>query len=267
MQRDLPASLTVTATYLGMKGSHPLQEFLPNTYPIGAVNPCPACPSGFVYLTSNGNSTRHAGTASVAPAAAQRLHRDRQYTLREGDSTTPTAFSGREPERRRPSRRTGSTSAPSAAPSNFDQRHLLTAQAQYTTGMGLGGGALLSGWRGALFKGWTRDDADHGRQRPAADADLSRGGAGTGVTGSIRPDYTGRARRRRRRAAISNPAALPRPAAGQWGNAGRNSITRAGDSSRLKPALGRTFPLGERVNARLADRRDQRAESCDLHRA
>ncbi len=26
---------------------------------------------------------------------------------------------------------------------------------QYTTGMGLGGGTLLSGWRGALFKEWT----------------------------------------------------------------------------------------------------------------
>src|SRR5215510_11959588 len=40
-------------------------------------------------------------------------------------------------------------------PSNFDQRHLLTAQFQYTTGVGVGGGTLLDGLRGFLFQGWT----------------------------------------------------------------------------------------------------------------
>ena len=33
MQRDLPASLTVIATYLGTQGTNLMQEFLPNTYP------------------------------------------------------------------------------------------------------------------------------------------------------------------------------------------------------------------------------------------
>ena len=41
------------------------------------------------------------------------------------------------------------------APSNFDQRHQINAQFQYTTGMGVGGGALLDGLKGKLFKGWT----------------------------------------------------------------------------------------------------------------
>ena len=50
-QRDLPASLTVIAAYLGAKGSHLMQASLPNTYPAGAENPCAACPSGFVYVT------------------------------------------------------------------------------------------------------------------------------------------------------------------------------------------------------------------------
>ena len=58
VQRDLPGSLQFTATYLGVKGTHGVQQFLPNSYPLGAVNPCPACPSGFVYETSGGNSTR-----------------------------------------------------------------------------------------------------------------------------------------------------------------------------------------------------------------
>ena len=39
--------------------------------------------------------------------------------------------------------------------STFDQRNLLNAQIQYTTGMGIGGGTLLGGWRGKLLKEWT----------------------------------------------------------------------------------------------------------------
>ena len=70
VQRDLPGSLVMTATYLGIKGTRGAQEFLPNTYPIGAANPCPSCPAGFTYVTSNGNSTREAGSLQLR----RRLH-------------------------------------------------------------------------------------------------------------------------------------------------------------------------------------------------
>ena len=44
-QRDLPASLTVIATYLGSRGHNLMQQFLPNTYPAGgAVNLCRRVP-------------------------------------------------------------------------------------------------------------------------------------------------------------------------------------------------------------------------------
>ena len=48
VQEDLPASLVLTATYNGIKGTRLMQESLPNTYPVGATNPCPGCPLGFV---------------------------------------------------------------------------------------------------------------------------------------------------------------------------------------------------------------------------
>ena len=70
IQRDLPGSLVVTATYLGIKGTRGVQDFLPNTYPLGAVNPCSTCPTGFAYLTSNGNSTRESGQIQLR----RRLH-------------------------------------------------------------------------------------------------------------------------------------------------------------------------------------------------
>ena len=70
VQRDLPFALVMQATYTGTKGTHLLQAFVPNTYPSGATNPCPTCPSSFTYYTSNGNSTRQAGTLNLR----RRLH-------------------------------------------------------------------------------------------------------------------------------------------------------------------------------------------------
>ncbi len=70
LQRDLPASLQLVAIYTGIKGTRGAQEFLPNTNPIGAVNPCPSCPTGFEYLTSNGNSTRESAQIQLR----RRLH-------------------------------------------------------------------------------------------------------------------------------------------------------------------------------------------------
>src|SRR6202041_2857982 len=61
VQRDLPAAIQLTATYLGVKGTRGVQQFLPNTYPIGALNPCTTCLAGFVYQTSGGDSTRESG--------------------------------------------------------------------------------------------------------------------------------------------------------------------------------------------------------------
>ena len=40
--------ITFQVTYLGTKGTHLMQQFLPNTYPAGAGNPCPAVLWAFV---------------------------------------------------------------------------------------------------------------------------------------------------------------------------------------------------------------------------
>ena len=44
VQRDLPGSLQLLAAYVGIKGTHGAQVFLPNTNPVGAANPCTSCP-------------------------------------------------------------------------------------------------------------------------------------------------------------------------------------------------------------------------------
>ncbi len=73
----------------------------------------------------------------------------------------------------------------------FDQRHLLTSSCNTAPAWAIGGGTLLSGWKGALYKEWTVHVAHHRGHRFATIADYLAAIQGTGVTGSIRPEYTG----------------------------------------------------------------------------
>ena len=244
LQRDLPGSLIVTATYLGTKGTRGMQEFLPNTFPNGAPDPCPACPRGFAYLTSNGNSTREAGQIQLRRRLHNGFTSTLQYTY--AKSIDDSALGGRNQGGSVIAQNWLDLSAERAL-SNFDQRHLLNLQLQYTTGMGLGGGALASGWKGALLKEWTMlTQITAGSGLPLTPLYLSAVG-GTGVTGSIRPDYTGAPLYAAPAGLFLNPAAYTAPAPGQWGNAGRNSITGPSQFT-LNASLGRTFRWKDRFH-------------------
>lgn len=61
VQRDLPGALQMMVTYQGVKGANGVQDFLPNTYPLGALSPCNMCLAWFVYRVPNGSSLRNAG--------------------------------------------------------------------------------------------------------------------------------------------------------------------------------------------------------------
>jgi hypothetical protein len=244
VQRDLMGFLTMTASYLGTKGDHLLQEFLPNTYPIGAVNPCPGCPSGFVYLTSNGHSTRHAGQWQVRWRLHRGLAASVQYTLASARDNA-TAFAGVNV--------TGGAIAQDwqnldgeEARSNFDQRHQIVAQVQYTTGVGIGGGALVDGLKGRLLKGWTvTGQLATGSGRPFTPVYLVPV-PGTGVVGSLRPGLTG-ASLDAADGRFLNPAGYAPPAPGQWGNAGRNSVTGPAQFT-FDAGVTRSFQWTKRLN-------------------
>ncbi len=276
IQRDMPGSLQLTATYLGIKGTRGLQEFLPNTYPAGAADLCPTCPAGFVYLASNGNSTREEGQIQLR----RRLHNGVTASVRytyskaiDDDSalggagpvmpstvfgpSTAGAGSGRTQLLLTPTSG-ASASSPSIAQnwldltaerglSTFDQRHLLNVQAQYTTGMGLGGKTLMSGWKGTAFKEWTvLTQITVGSGSPETPIYLAAV-PGTGVTGTIRPDYTGAPLYAARAGFFLNSAAYIPPLAGQWGNAGRDSIIGPAQFA-LNTSIGRTFRMNSRFN-------------------
>lgn len=245
VQRDLPFALQIVTTYLGIKGTRGIEEFLPNTYPVGAVNPCPSCPSGFTYMTSNGNSTRESGTVQLRRRLRSGFASELAYTYSKSIDDAALGARGSyliaqnwldlSAERGR---------------SNFDQRHLLSLQMQYTTGMGIHGGGLTSGWRGALLKEWTfTSQITAGTGLPLTPTYPSPV-VGTGVTGSIRPDYTGAPLYNAPAGLFLNPAAYAIPSPGTWGNAGRNTITGPGQFT-LNANMSRTFRLSDRFSADL----------------
>jgi len=242
VQRDLPGSLVMTATYLGSKGTRGQQEFYPNTYAPGAVSPCPSCPTGFIYMTSNGNSTREAGQLQLRRRLHNGLTASLQYVY--SKSIDDSSLGGRGQGTSLVAQNWLDLSAERGL-STFDQRHLLTFTAQYTTGMGIGGGTLLSGWRGALLKEWAViSSVTAGTGLPLTPS-YPIAVPGTGFTG-IRPDYTGASLYAAPGDLYLNPAAYSAPE-GTWGNAGRDSITGPSQFT-FNASLGRTFRLRDRYS-------------------
>jgi hypothetical protein len=241
VQRDLPGSLVMLATYTGTRGTHLLQEFVPNTYPAGAANPCANCPSNFTYYASNANSTREAGSFDLR----RRLHNGFQgeVTYTYSKSIDDAAVLGG-----------GSLGLPAQnwldlegerGPSTFDQRHLANISLQYTSGMGVGGGTLLSGWRGRLAKDWTfLDQITLGTGLPLTPVYGHLIGS---VSGNVRASYTGAPLYDAPAGYFLNPAAVTAPATGEWGDAGIGSI-RGPDQFSMTASMSRTFRLNDRFN-------------------
>ena len=262
VQRDLPGSLQMLATYTGIKGTHGAQWFLPNTNPAGAANPCSSCPVGFEYATSHGNSTREAAQVQLR----RRLHSGFTATVlytysKSIDDVSALGGQGAVTQSATSNESATTQSTASAAPtiaqdwrnlaaerglSTFDQRHLVSAVIQYTTGMGMSGGTLLSGWRGRLYKEWTvQTQITAGTGLPQTPIDSSVVVAG--YSAFVRPNVTGAPLYAAPPGLFLNPAAYAPPAPGQWGDARRNGITGPNQFS-LNAAMVRTFRLDSKIN-------------------
>ncbi len=247
VQRDLPGSLQMVAIYLGNKGTRGVQEFLPNTNPAGATVVCVSCPNGFEYITSTGNSTRESGQIQIRRRLKSGFTASALYTYSksldddsalggQGAATLSSATLAQDWLNLRGER----------GLSTFDQRHLLNVTVQYTTGMGKGGGTLLSGWRGKVYKEWTvQTQINAGSGLPETPLDAAVVVAG--YSAFVRPNVTGAPLYATVGNRVLNPAAYAAPGAGQWGNARRNSITGP-EQFTLNAAMVRTFRLPEKLN-------------------
>jgi len=244
IQRDLPFAMQVVVAYQGTRGRHALQQFLPNTYPLGAQNPCPSCPSGFVYMTSGGTSNREAGTIQLRRRLRNGFSASLDYTYSKsiddaapGGNQTAAVFTAQN----------WLNPGAERALSSFDQRHLLSASFQYTSGMGVAGGMLLKGWKGVLLKQWTFSGQIKASSGYPLTPIYPEAVAGTGVTGPVRPDYTGADIEAAPPGLHLNPDAYTAPAFGYWGNAGRNSIPGPSQFG-FNASLARTFRTSDRTS-------------------
>jgi hypothetical protein len=254
-QKDLPFALVGTVTYFGSKGTRGIQEFLPNTYPIGSPVAA-SVPIGFVFKTSNGDSTRESGQVQLRRRLRAGLTASLQYTWSKSiDDDSVLGGSGPVGSG------LSSSSTPASASiaqnwldlqaerglSTFDQRNLLNASLQYTSGMGVGGGTLLSGWRARLLKEWTvTSTINAGSGLPESPIFLAAV-PGTGFTGTIRPNLTGAPLYLASNEVHLNAAAYAAPPSGQWGDARRDSIEGPSQFS-MNASLARTFRLKDRYN-------------------
>ena len=263
VQRDLPWALVGSVTYFGTKGTHGMQEFLPNTYPIGAVNPCPACKVGFVYRTSGGNSTRNAMQVELRRRLRSGLTDTFNYTWAKAmDDDAQVGSAGHQSTTNATSpfgvsaintAGGGSQVAQNwldlraeRSLSSFDRRHVFNATLQYTTGMGMGR-ELMSGWRGRLLKEWTvGNQLSFGSGLPETPTYLAVV-PGTSYTSTIRPNVTGAPIYTGTNGQFLNPGAYTAPSAGAWGTARRNSIEGPGGFS-LNSSLSRTFRMMKNSN-------------------
>jgi hypothetical protein len=236
VQRDLPFALQMTATYSGIEGANGDQIILPNSYPLGTTSPCPSCPVGFEYETSNGSSNYQAGLLQLRRRLRSGFAANLSYTF--SKSIDDDAYlggmghsisSGGAAQSPSLSSASGSIAQNWLNPrgerslSNFDQRQLVNLQAQYTSGQGLEGGTLLGGWRGRALKEWTvLGNLSYGTGSPETPL-YPAAVPGTGFSNIIRPDLTGASIYNTGTAAHLNAAAYAQPSGG-WGTAGRNSI-------------------------------------------
>jgi hypothetical protein len=107
----------------------------------------------------------------------------------------------------------------------------------------------MGGWRGAAYKEWTFVTAINAGSGLPLTTVYPGTIPGTGFSG-FRPNYTGAPLYDAPNGLSVNPAAFTAPTLGQWGNAGRNTITGP-DQFTLNASMARTFRVTDRISADL----------------
>ena len=241
VQHDLPLSMFGTIGYLGTKGTRLDQQYIPNSVAPGAA--VSGYPHGYTYETSGGDSIYHAAQFQLN----RRFHSGFMWRAAyQFSKSIDDAGTGGRGQGNTPLAQNWLDLSAERALSGFDNRHNLSLNLQYSSGVGIAGGTLLSGWKGALLKDWTIGatlNAHSGNPSTATVGGSNSQVSGTAAGTTLRADATGQSI-----AAAGqtfNTAAFSEPAPGEWGNAGRNTIPGPAIFS-LDGSLSRVFRFGER---------------------
>jgi hypothetical protein len=199
-----------------------------------------------VYVTSNATSLRNAAQFTLRRRLHSGLTASVQYTLATSTDDGATFANKAIAPSTLAIAQDWLDLAAERGPSSFDQRHLVAAQIQYTTGVGIAGGTLVDGALGSLWKDWTiASQLTTGSGLPFTPVSFVAV-SGTGVVG-VRPSLSGAPTEPAPPGSYANPAAYVTPAPSTWGNAGRNSI-RGPSQFALDMSVARVFRLRGRVS-------------------
>jgi trimeric autotransporter adhesin len=240
-QQTLPQNLLMEIEYIGTKGTGLDVQYQPNRAPPGS--PLTAQQrllignaTGFTYEASEGNSIFHAGQVRLTRRFARGMSAVALYTL---SKSIDDAFGG------------GLVQNPldlsaERALSTFDKRHNLSLQYLLSSPVGIHGLFRNGGWKTKALTGWMLSSnfnvASGSPLTATVSGNLSNTG-GTAAFGSGRAEATG--------LPIYGPgnpyfnlAAFTLPPAGQYGNAGRDTIPGPMLVS-LNGALNRVWRFGD----------------------
>ncbi len=245
IQQSLPHSLVLEVGYLGTKGTRlDIQD-----YPNRAAPGSPLSSeerlqignaTGFIFDTSDGNSIYHSGQVRFTRRFSRGISANVLYTYSKSIDNASTLGGGATVV----AQNENDLSAERGL-SSFDQRHKLAVNYIYTSPVGENGLLRGGGVPEKLLKDWTFTGsvtAATGTPLTARVLGNQSDTAGTGAVGSGRADATG--------APIDssggffNLAAFTLPVAGEFGNAGRNTIPGPGLFS-LNLSLSRSFRMGD----------------------
>lgn len=244
LSQTLPHNLVVDLEYIGIKGTrldvveNPNQ--LPPNSPVGTPLRVPQA-SGFIYETDTGNSIYNAGQVRFTRRMTRGISAVALYTYSKAIDDA-SGFTGG-----------GSGSvvqnmddlAAERGLSSTDQRHRLSIQSVLSSPVGIHGLFPRGGWKAKAFTGWTMNPTftiasgtphtallggSLGSSKSAVRSSFRAEATGTTIFGGNSPYF--------------NLSAFEAPPAGQYGNAGVDTIPGLPMMS-LNAALNRTWRFGE----------------------
>jgi hypothetical protein len=247
LQQTFSHGLLVELEYIGTKGTGlPITEqpdrAAPGASPLTAQQQLQiGNATGFSYLTSQGDSIFHAGQARITRRFGRGVSANALYTFSKSIDDA-SSFSGgggtvvQFPQDLRLER----------GLSTFDQRHHLTVGYMLSSPVGIHGLWRNGGWKTKTFTGWTLSGnftATSGTPMTAkVSGNLSNTG-GTAAFGAGRAQATGE-NINAGNFAYFNLDAFTTPPAGQYGNAGRDTIPGLFQIG-LNGSLNRAFRFGD----------------------
>ena len=250
IQQTLPANLLIELEYVGTKGTGLTELFVPNSFPPGTVlTPAqqagvpsgPGNATGFVYETDTGDSIYHSGQIRLTRRFSRGMSAMALYTLSKSIDDASTFAGG-----------SGGTVVQNwqdisaeRGLSSFNQHQALSLTYMLSSPVGIHGLWRNGGWKTKAFSGWTLSSTFtyHTGNPLTATIPYINGSGRSAVVGQLRAEATGLSMAGTE-GAYFNLNAFTLPAAGEYGDAGRNTITGPGLYS-LNGALNRAWRFGD----------------------